>query len=128
MNNGGENEMLIPKNVIVATGSRPKSLPGLEVDGEFVLTSDEALEINTLPESMIIVGGGVIGIEWASMLADFGTEVTVLEYADRMVPTEDQDISKEMERLMKKKGVKIVTNAKVLPETVEKTKEKVSIS
>lgn len=120
MNNGGENEMLLPKNVIVATGSRPRTLPGLEIDGEFVMTSDEALSLESLPNSIIIVGGGVIGIEWASMLSDFGVEVTVLEYADRIIPTEDKEISKEMQRLMKKKGVKLVTSAKVLPETVVK--------
>jgi dihydrolipoamide dehydrogenase len=120
MNNGEENEMLIPKNVIVATGSRPRTLPGLDIDGEFVLSSDEALELENLPESIIIVGGGVIGIEWASMLSDFGVEVTVIEYAQQILPTEDHEISKEMQRLMKKKGVKIVTGAKVLPETIEK--------
>jgi dihydrolipoamide dehydrogenase len=120
MNNGEENQMLIPKNVVLATGSRPRTLPGLEIDGEFVLSSDEVLELEKLPNSIIIVGGGVIGIEWASMMADFGVEVTVLEYADRIIPTEDREISKEMQRLMKKKGVKIVTGAKVLPETMEK--------
>ncbi|MGD6940758.1 dihydrolipoyl dehydrogenase [Cytobacillus gottheilii] len=117
MNNGEENEMLIPKNVIVATGSRPRTLPGLEIGGN-VMTSDEALKLEEIPSSIIIVGGGVIGIEWASMLSDFGAEVTVIEYADRIIPTEDKEISKEMQRLMKKKGVKIVTNAKVLPETL----------
>ncbi|WP_064091600.1 dihydrolipoyl dehydrogenase [Rossellomorea aquimaris] len=120
MNNGDENEMLIPKNVIVATGSRPRSLPGLDIDGEFVLSSDEALSLEELPKSIIIIGGGVIGIEWASMLSDFDVEVTVVEYADKIVPTEDHEISKEMQRLMKKKGVKIVTGAKVLPATLEK--------
>jgi dihydrolipoamide dehydrogenase len=120
LKSGEENPMLIPKNVIVATGSRPRTLPGLDIDGEFVLTSDEALQMEELPKSMIIVGGGVIGIEWASMLADFGVEVTVLEYADRIVPTEDKEISKEMQRAMKKKGVKIITSAKVLPETLSK--------
>jgi dihydrolipoamide dehydrogenase len=120
MNNGEENEMLIPKNVIVATGSRPRTLPGLEADGDYVMTSDEALSMKELPSSIIIVGGGVIGIEWASMLVDFGLDVTVLEYADRILPTEDKEVSKELQRLMKKKGVKIVTGAKVLPETLEK--------
>jgi dihydrolipoamide dehydrogenase len=120
MNNGEENEMLIPKNVIIATGSRPRSLQGLEIDGDRVLTSDEALDLECLPDSIIIVGGGVIGIEWASMLSDFGTKVTVLEYADRILPTEDKEISNEMERIMTKKGVTIVTNAKVLPNTLEK--------
>ncbi|MGM0921795.1 MAG: dihydrolipoyl dehydrogenase [Bacillota bacterium] len=127
MNNGEENEMLIPKNVIVSTGSRPRSLPGLEIDGESVLTSDEALALESLPKSIIIVGGGVIGIEWASMLSDFGLEVTVLEYADRILPTEDAEISKEMQRLLKKKGINLVTGAKVLSETLEKGKA-VSIS
>ncbi|WP_096153493.1 dihydrolipoyl dehydrogenase [Bacillus sp. FJAT-45066] len=119
--NGDENAMLIPKNVIVATGSRPRSLPGLEIDGTLVMTSDEALQLEELPKSIIIVGGGVIGIEWASMLSDFGVEVTVLEYADRILPTEDKEISKEMQRLMKKHGVKVVTGAKVLPETLVKS-------
>ncbi|MBX4384232.1 FAD-dependent oxidoreductase, partial [Mycobacterium tuberculosis] len=81
-----------PKNVIVATGSRPRTLPGLEVGGN-VMTSDEALSMEEIPKSIIIVGGGVIGIEWASMLADFGAEVTVLEFADRIIPTEDKDVS-----------------------------------
>lgn len=120
MNNGEENEMLIPKNVIIATGSRPRTLPGLEIDGKYVMTSDEALGMESLPSSIIIVGGGVIGIEWASMLSDFGVDVTVLEYADRIIPTEDKDISKEMQRLMKKRKIKVVTGAKVLPETLQK--------
>ncbi|WP_282138835.1 dihydrolipoyl dehydrogenase [Rossellomorea aquimaris] len=127
MNNGEDNAMLIPKNVIVATGSRPRSLPGLDIDGEYVLSSDEALSLEALPKSIIIVGGGVIGIEWASMLSDFDVEVTVVEYADKIVPTEDHEISKEMQRLMKKKGVKIVTSAKVLPESLEKGEGEVTI-
>ncbi|PLS01684.1 dihydrolipoyl dehydrogenase [Neobacillus cucumis] len=127
MNNGTENEMLIPKNVIVATGSRPRTLPGLEIDGHFVMSSDEALQLKELPKSIIIVGGGVIGIEWASMLSDFGVDVTVIEFADRIIPTEDKEISKEMQRVLKKKGIKLITSAKVLPETISKDQE-VSIS
>ncbi|MFC7370465.1 dihydrolipoyl dehydrogenase [Fictibacillus iocasae] len=126
-NDGTENEILIPQNVVIATGSRPRTLPGLEVDGVQVITSDEALEMESLPDSIIIVGGGVIGIEWASMLHDLGVEVTVVEYADRIVPTEDEDISKEAERVLKKKGITVVTSAKVLPETLQKG-EKVIIS
>ncbi|MDQ0231902.1 dihydrolipoyl dehydrogenase [Metabacillus malikii] len=119
MNNGQDNEMLLPKNVIIATGSRPRSLPGLTVDHDFILTSDEALDLTTLPKSIIIVGGGVIGVEWASMLADFDVQVTLIEYDDYILPTEDQEISKEMERLLKKKGVTIETSTKVLPETIK---------
>ena len=128
MENGAENEMLIPKNVIIATGSQPRTLPNLTIDGKYVLSSDDALALEELPKSVIIVGGGVIGIEWASMLSDFGVEVTILEYSDRLVPTEDHDISKELQRLLKKKGIKIVTKAKVLPETIEKADRHVTIS
>lgn len=120
MANGGENEMLVPKNVIIATGSRPRPLPGLEPDGERVLSSDEALELEKLPASIVIVGGGVIGIEWASMLNDFGVDVTVIEYAERILPTEDADISKEMQTRLTKKGIKIITGAKVLPDSLER--------
>ena len=128
MNNGEENEMLIPKNVIIATGSRPRSLPGLTIDGTQVMTSDEALVMTELPKSILIVGGGVIGIEWASMLNDFGVEVTVIEYADRIIPTEDADVSKEMQKLLSKKGITFATSAKVLSETLETSEGSVTIS
>lgn len=128
MNNGEENEMLIPKNVIIATGSRPRSLPGLTIDGTQVMTSDEALLMTELPKSILIVGGGVIGIEWASMLNDFGVEVTVIEYADRIIPTEDADVSKEMQKLLAKKGITFATSAKVLAETLETSDGSVTIS
>ncbi|MBU9714696.1 dihydrolipoyl dehydrogenase [Evansella tamaricis] len=119
MADGSNNEMLVPKNVIIATGSRPRTLPGLEIDHVHVLTSDDALELEELPKTITIIGGGVIGIEWASMLADFGVEVTVLEYLPKILPTEDSDISKEMLRAMKKKGVKVITGAKVLSDQVK---------
>ncbi|MED4040638.1 dihydrolipoyl dehydrogenase [Niallia taxi] len=126
MNNGEENEMLLPKNVIVSTGSRPNTLPGLDVDGKYVLSSEEALKMEELPKSILIVGGGVIGVEWASMLADFDVDVTVIEYSNTIVPTEDKEISLELKKQLEKKGVKVVTGAKVLSETLEK-KEQVSI-
>jgi len=111
---------LVPEKLIIATGSRPRSLPGLDIDGQFILNSDQALQLEELPQSIVIVGGGVIGVEWASMLIDFGVQVTVVEYAERLLPTEDSDISRELERLLKKRGVQVVTGAKVLAETVEK--------
>ncbi|WP_338470198.1 dihydrolipoyl dehydrogenase [Niallia sp. XMNu-256] len=118
MRNGTENEMLIPKNIIIATGSRPNTL-NFQIDGQYVLTSDEALSMEELPKSILIVGGGVIGVEWASMLADFDVEVTILEYEDRILRTEDTDISKEMRQLLEKKGINIHTGAKVLPDSIE---------
>lgn len=128
MTNGEDNEMLILKQLIVATGSRPKSLPGLTIDEVNVLSSDGALSMKTLPKSMVIVGGGVIGIEWASMLNDFGVDITVVEYADRIIPTEDEDISKEMKKLLTKKGITFVTGAKVLPETFVQNADSLTIS
>lgn len=116
--NGDENTMIVPKNVLIATGSKPRSLPGLEIDGTTVMTSDEALQMDELPNSIIIVGGGVIGIEWASMLADFGVDVTVVEYLEQILPTEDDAIAKEVEKLLQKKGITFVKGAKVLPDTL----------
>ncbi|GGE10573.1 dihydrolipoyl dehydrogenase [Marinithermofilum abyssi] len=118
--NGEENQMLVPQFVLIATGSRPRTLPGLDIDGEYVMSSDHALEMEELPKSIVIVGGGVIGIEWASMLNDFGVDVTVVEFADRILPFEDPDVSKEMTRLLKKRKVKVLTGTKVLPESVQK--------
>ncbi len=120
MNDGTDNIMLVPKQVIIATGSRPKTLPGFEVDEEWILSSNEALQLKKVPSSVIIVGGGVIGIEWASMLADFGANVTIIEYADCLIPTEDEDVSAEMARLLTKRGIRIMTGAKVRSDTVEK--------
>lgn len=124
---GRDNDIILPKNVLIATGSRPKTLPGLEIDGELVISSDEALQLESLPKAMIIVGGGVIGIEWASLLSDFGVEITILEYADRILPQEDEEISKEMARLLKKRKVKVITGAKVLGETLQKETGQVTV-
>jgi dihydrolipoamide dehydrogenase len=123
----GEILTLTPEKLIIATGSRPKQLPGLKIDGNYIITSDEALELEQLPASMIIIGGGVIGMEWASMLNDFGVKVTVVEYADRIVPTEDADISKELERILRKRGVQIWTNAKLLAEEAQITDGQISV-
>lgn len=98
----GEIEVFVPKQLILATGSRPKTLPGIELDGKYILSSDDALKMKQLPKSILIIGGGVIGVEWASMLNDFGVEVTLIEAAPRLVSTEDADISREFERLQKR--------------------------
>lgn len=107
----GDSVTIVAEHTIIATGSRPRTLDGLNVDGEFVLTSDEALLLEALPKSIIIVGGGVIGVEWASMLHDFGVEVTVIEMGERLVPTEDEAISKELEKLFVSRGIQVYTGA-----------------
>lgn len=118
MADGSENEMLVPKQVIIATGSRPRLLEGLAIDGQVVLTSDELLQLEQLPKSIIVVGGGVIGVEWASMLDDFGVEVTIVENGPRILPTEDADISNEMASMLKKRGIHIRTEAKFDPSSI----------
>ncbi|RUT36152.1 dihydrolipoyl dehydrogenase [Paenibacillus zeisoli] len=116
----GEMETIVPSHLIIATGSRPRMLPGLEPDDRYILSSDEALTLEELPGSMIIVGGGVIGVEWASLLNDFGVKVTVIEAADQLLPSEDADIAKELQKLLVKRGVNVITGTKIIPESVQK--------
>lgn len=123
-----EMEEISAKKVVIATGSIPKVLGGIEADGDFIMTSDDALEMDKLPKSIVIIGGGVIGMEWASLLSDFGVEVTVVEFMPNILPFEDKEISKEMTRLMKKKKVKIHTGTKVLAETIKIVDGKVELA
>lgn len=90
---GGGERLLEATDIILATGSRVKSLPGLVPDGERILTSDDVLRRSTHPSSIVIVGGGAVGVEFASFYADLGTKVTLLEYLPAIVPLEDRDVS-----------------------------------
>jgi dihydrolipoamide dehydrogenase len=126
--NNGESITIVAEHTIIATGSRPRVIDGLDVDGEYVLTSDEALALQTLPKSIIIVGGGVIGVEWASMLHDFGVEVSIVEMGKHLVPTEDADISKELEKSFKQRGIQVYTGAALDVASFEKANGQVSIS
>jgi dihydrolipoamide dehydrogenase len=108
-------------DLILATGSGPRSLPGLEVDGERIITSDEALKRTSVPGSVTIVGAGAIGVEWASLYRDFGAEVTLVEFLDRVVPLEDPEISKELNRLFRRRGIAIHTASTIDPATIERT-------
>lgn len=119
--------MLVPKYVMIATGSRPRQLPNLTCDGEKVLTSDHALKMSELPSSILILGGGAIGIEWASMLADFGVSVTILEAADRILPGEDEEISRELHRILKKRKIGVYTGVRIHPETLRTDEEGVQL-
>ncbi|MCP1185445.1 dihydrolipoyl dehydrogenase [Paenibacillus sp. 1781tsa1] len=123
----GEMDTVVPTNLIIATGSRPRVLPGLEPDGKFIMSSDEALRMDELPASLIIVGGGVIGLEWASMLNDFGVDITVVEAAAHVLPAEDEDVAREMQRLLSKRGVRFLTGATVLTETYNTDQEGIQI-
>ncbi|MDQ0058273.1 dihydrolipoyl dehydrogenase [Paenibacillus harenae] len=124
----GEMESVISTNLIIATGSRPRNLPGLEPDGEYILTSDEALVLDKLPKSMIIIGGGVIGVEWASMLQDFGVQVTLVEAGARLVPGEDVEVSAELTRTLRRRGVRVLTGIQLNANTYERKDGEVSIT
>ena len=101
------------KNVIIATGSRPRSVPSLPVDGDRIITSRESIVLTDLPSSMVIVGGGAIGVEFAYVYAMYGVEVTIVELLPRLVPNEDEDISAQLERSFKSLGMNIMTGAAV---------------
>ena len=107
-------------HLILATGSAPRSLPGLEPDGRQIITSDEALTRGDVPARVTIVGAGAIGVEWASMYRDFGSEVTLVEFADRVVPLEDPEISKELARVFRKRGITTHVSSTIDPETIKK--------
>ena len=111
------------KHIIIATGSRSRILPSIEQDGKQVIGYREAMTLEKQPKSITIVGSGAIGIEFAYFYNSIGTNVTVVEYLSNIVPSEDIDISKELEKSFKKKGIKIMTSSEVM--SVEKTKNKV---
>ena len=102
------------KNIIIATGARSRELPDLPQDGKKVIGYREAMTLSKQPKKLIVVGSGAIGIEFAYFYNAMGTEVTLIEYQDRIVPIEDEEISKQLERSFKNSGIKILTNAEVL--------------
>jgi dihydrolipoamide dehydrogenase len=103
---------------MLATGSEARSLPGVEIDGKTVLTNREILQLQAIPKSLVVVGAGAVGVEFAYLFRTFGTDVTLLEALPRIVPLEDEEISPELEKAFKKKGIRIETQAKV--ESVKK--------
>ena len=112
-------QTLEAKNIILATGSEARMLPGLEPDPEFILTNIEILNLTAVPKSLIVIGAGAVGVEFASIFKRFGTEVTVIEMLPRVVPVEDEDISKELERSFRKQGIRVETGARA--ENIQKT-------
>ncbi|MCW3124150.1 MAG: dihydrolipoamide dehydrogenase, partial [Flavipsychrobacter sp.] len=101
------------KHVILATGARSRQLPNLPQDGKKVIGYREAMSLPTMPKSMIVVGSGAIGVEFAYFYKSLGVDVTIVEFLPNIVPVEDIDVSKELERVFRKKGMKIMTNASV---------------
>lgn len=114
------------KNIIIATGSVVRPIPGFETDGKQVVNSDHILELTSVPKSMIVMGSGAVGVEFASVYARFGCDTTVVELLDRIVPLEDADVSKELLRSFKKQGIKCEVGLKL--DKLEKSKKGVKVS
>jgi dihydrolipoamide dehydrogenase len=113
LNDGGRQSLTAKKEIVVATGSAPRSVPGIEADRKKIIFSDEAIHLPAVPKSIGIMGSGAVGVEFASIYRSYGSEVTVIELLPRLVPGEDEAVSAELERAFKKRGIKVMTGAKV---------------
>ena len=124
LNDGGTDE-ITADNIIIATGATTRLIPGTELS-ERVVTYEEQILQSELPGSIVIAGSGAIGVEFAYVMANFGVDVTIVEFLDRMVPTEDEEISKELLKHYKKLGVKVLTSTKV--ESIDDSGDKVKVT
>ena len=113
------------KNIIIASGSEPSSLPGLEIDEKIIVSSTGALELKKIPKKMVIIGAGVIGLELGSVYSRLGSDVTVLEYLDNITPGLDSEVQKSFQRILKKQGIKFVMGAAVKSAICKKNKANV---
>ncbi len=109
----GEKQTLQAKEIVIATGSSPRSVPGITIDHTRIITSDEAIHLPAVPKSIAIMGSGAVGVEFASVFRRFGSEVTILELLPRLVPVEDEAVSAELAKSFKKQGIKCLTGTKV---------------
>jgi dihydrolipoamide dehydrogenase len=116
---GGKQETIATKNIIIATGSVVRPIPGFETDGERVVNSDHILELQSVPKSLIVMGAGAVGVEFASVYSRFGCETTLVELMPRLLPIEDEEVSKELEKSFRKRGIKSQVDTKL--EKMEKT-------
>lgn len=123
--NDGSTEVIEAKNSIIATGSKPSTLPFIKIDKERIITSTEALKLKEVPKHLVVIGGGVIGLELGQVYKRLGAEVTVVEYMDRIIPTMDASLSKELTKVMKKQKVKFNLSHKV--KSVERVGDEVIV-
>ena len=113
VNDGKESKKVTSKNIVIATGSKPTKLPFIDFDGDRIISSTEALKLKEIPKHLIVVGGGVIGLELGQVYNRLGSDVTVIEFQDRIIPNMDGSLSRELAKVFKKSGIKIMTNHKV---------------
>ena len=121
----GSSEIIESKNIIIATGSKPSSLPFIKVDKDRIITSTEALKLKEVPKHLVIIGGGVIGIELGQVYLRLGAQVSVVEFMDRIIPGMDGALSKELTKVLKKQGMKFYTSHKV--QSVDNAKNVVTV-
>jgi dihydrolipoamide dehydrogenase len=114
------------KNIMIATGSEARMLPGLQPDPQFILTNIEILNLTTVPKTLGIIGAGAVGVEFASIFQRFGSKVTIIEMLPRIVPVEDEEVSKELDKTFRKQGIRIETGAKA--ENIRKTGKSVQLT
>jgi dihydrolipoamide dehydrogenase len=122
----GKTETINTKNIIIATGSVVRPIPGFETDGERVVNSDHILELKEVPKSLIVMGAGAVGVEFASVYSRFGTETTIVELMPHLLPLEDEEVSKELEKSFRKRGIKWQVDTKL--EKMEKTETGVKLT
>src|SRR5918998_6373008 len=109
----GSNQMLETKNIVIATGSDVTRLPGIEIDEKVIVSSTGALELESVPKRMVVIGAGVIGLELGSVWRRLGSEVIVIEYLDRILPGMDNEVAKQFQRILGKQGMQFKLGAKV---------------
>jgi dihydrolipoamide dehydrogenase len=122
----GQTQAVSTRNIIIATGSIVRPIPGFETDGERIVNSDHILELKDVPKSLIVMGSGAVGVEFASVYSRFGTDVTIVELLPRLVPLEDEEVSKDLERAFRKRGIKSLTGTRL--EKMEKTEGGVRVT
>jgi dihydrolipoamide dehydrogenase len=125
---GGQEAEVEAGSVILATGSRVRSLPGLDIDGRAVISSDDALVLDHVPRSTIVLGAGAVGVEFASMLRSMGAEVSLVEVADRLVPLEDEAVGPELQRAFERRGIRCLVGARLDPASVQRDDGGVSVT
>jgi dihydrolipoamide dehydrogenase len=117
----GDAQRLKSREIVIATGSAPRSVPGVEIDGKRIITSDEAIGLREVPKSIVVLGSGAVGVEFASIFKRFGSQVTLIELLPRVVPAEDEAISAELQKSFKKQGITVHTGTKVKKATASAT-------
>ncbi|HVX86410.1 MAG TPA: dihydrolipoyl dehydrogenase [Phycisphaerae bacterium] len=128
-NDKGElTDTLTAKNILICTGARNRELPGLKPDGKMILTSREAMILKEIPKKLIIIGAGAIGVEFAYIYGEFGTEITIIEMMERILPIEDEEVSTRLEAIFKKRGIKVLTRTKTEKLEVAGDKVKATVS